>query len=147
MTDPQSNNDADATLARISAIADSMQKATAEALKEMRDSATEQRRLFLDAVINARQELQRNFSEWNNDHARDQSTVMDDAKVGGANFSIRYRNGTAETPPVDIHRLEWIAKASPYDPSTITEGNPIGDEWANDLWQPVLHGDFVEYGT
>ena len=76
--------------------------------------------------------------------------IQDDADSA---FSIRYRNDTwraaqdsalpVSDPP--IHRLEWIAQASPYDPSTITTENPTGNEWANELWQPVLHGEYVIY--
>ncbi len=57
---------------------------------------------------------------------------------GGADFTIRYRNDTARENEAGIHRLEWIDKPTAIDPET-------GVEWADELWQPILHGDAVEY--
>lgn len=72
----------------------------------------------------------------------------------GAPRSERYRNDTERAalgldvsdPP--IHRFEWIAQSSPYDPSTYTVGVDTpgpANEWANELWNPVLHGEAVFY--
>ena len=79
--------------------------------------------------------------------------------VGSAGnlFSIRYRNDTATTNVANIHRLEWIARSSAYDPqkladATLTEADMNGDYahdhpymWDDALWTPVVGGVAVEY--
>ena len=74
----------------------------------------------------------------------------------GSYYTSRYRNGSAESPPADVHRLEWIAKASAYDPTLLaaaskTEADMTGD-YASDLpymwaegWKPVVGGEAVVY--
>jgi hypothetical protein len=138
--------EAQTILVRTKAIADDMTKAIAQALKELREQTEMQRRFFMQALVNAKQELKAMPDGWEDDPG-DQSTVMDDAASGGSRYSTRYRNDTLRAslgqpvsdPP--IHRLEWIARATAYDPATITEENPTGDEWANELWSPVAHGE------
>ena len=129
---------AEQAVSRISVLESSMKQYMAFTFEKIKTQNEKTANIFLDAL-----------AEIQSSKAQDsgQENVIDDLGLGGSKYSQRYRNDTLraslgyEVPDPPIHRLEWIAKATAYDPSTITEENPTGDEWANELWSPVLHGE------
>lgn len=153
----KATNDSEELLGRMKVLLDAAKLEVAKGVEQLQKENQQAQKNFLDALVKAKQEISGNADKVSGNPIYDQSTVMDDGGSGGTAFALRYRNDTeraslglpigsaTDAPPysVPIHRLEWIAKATPYDPSTVTEANPTGDEWDNALWNPVLHGDTV----
>lgn len=70
----------------------------------------------------------------------------------GTSFSLRYRNDTLLGDEDGTHRLEWIAKSSPFQPNEdgtayVQTGDYATDYahcWPAEDWNAVFGGDAVE---
>ena len=62
-------------------------------------------------------------------------TLEAGARIYQLPLSFRYRNDGAEGVGEDIHRLEWILKATPFSSGTT--------EWPNNEWTPIPGTDAV----
>jgi hypothetical protein len=105
-----------------------------ETLQNVQKESVDTRQAFIAAVAEATGRAERIRQELA------QASVIHSGE--GTLFSLRYRNDTATGNAAGIHRLEYIAKSSPYIPDD--DGNPTAVMWPDAEWTAVPGGDAVE---